>query len=162
MFLCFTLGFYRENILTSLWGVLSSPSNLMLMWSASTQPACRHGRRACHRWFRQSLKPNTILQTGQQPLIYLSISVQHACSECWTQNRYRQILGIVSFALLSEVMLIFKDLAIQNISGKDKLETSISDDKPVKITNALQINPSRENRSVESYVCATYVHYEFR
>lgn len=31
MFLCFAFGFYRENILTSLGGVLSSPSNLMLM-----------------------------------------------------------------------------------------------------------------------------------
>lgn len=54
-------------------------------------------------------------------------------------------------------MHIFKDLAIQPLSGEDKLETSISDDKPgnhVKITNASQMNPSWENRSGESYICA--------
>lgn len=153
MFLCFTFGLYSKNTLTSLRGVLSSPSNLMLMWSASAQLECRHGRRACRRWFRQSLKPNTILQTGQRPLIYLSISGQSACFECWAQVRYRQIFGIVLFAPLSEVTHIFKDLSIKNLSGDDKLQTSISDNKPgnhVKITNASQMNPSSENRSVES------------
>lgn len=53
-------------------------------------------------------------------------------------------------------MHIFKDLAIQTLSGEDKLETSISDDKPgnhVKITNASQMNPSWENSSGESYIC---------
>lgn len=52
-------------------------------------------------------------------------------------------------------MHIFKDLAIQTLSGEDEVETSISDDKPgnhVKITNASQMNPSWENRSGESYI----------
>lgn len=69
------------------------------------------------------------------------------------------------YSLQSEVVHIFKDLAIQTLSGKDKLETSISDDEPanqVKITNASQMNPSWENRSGESYICDASVCCEFR
>lgn len=86
--LWFTLE--RKHFNVSPGSALSSKShaNTIRLQVESSQSVSRAGirHRACHRWLRQSLKPNTIWRAGRPPLLYLSIFMQRVLRILNTQS----------------------------------------------------------------------------